>query len=1168
MIWDAAGTPVKNIGAITDVTERKRAQAVLRESEERYRDLVENSQDLICTHDLAGNVLSANEATAKFTGYSREALLRMNMAELIEPETQGGFSAYLAKTQAEGRTSGITRIRTASGETRYWEYACTLRTEGVANPIMRGMAHDITERKRAEEALRQSKALLQSIFRSAPVGIGLVRNRNLGWANERLEQMTGYSALEMIGSSTRMLYPTQEDYDYVGREKYEQIRARGTGTVETRWLRKDGRIIDVILSSTPLDYEDLDAGVVFTALDITERKRAEEALRESEAKFRTMVETLPLAIYQSVGIEQTSEYVNSTMIKLFGYTQEDIPTVEQWWPLAYPDETYRREISEEWTRRVKRTLETQSPIEPMEVVVTCKDGSTKDIAWGYIALRDKNYAYGLDLTERKQAEKALRESEERFRLAAECSNDFIYEWDIQTGQARYLGDIDGCLGYAPGEFPRKVVEMIGYVHPDDISRVLETIQKKSKHGKPYEMEYRLRRSDGTYADWLDCGVMTWDDAGNPIKNIGASTDITERKRAEEALRRSERRYRLLAENLNDVIWTMSVDGTFTYVSPSVFQLRGFTPEEVMQQTFEQAICPGSRTGIMETFRAAVEDSQSGVRQGVRRFEIEQPRKDGTMVWTEVTVQLILDEERQTFLILGVSRDITERKRAEEEKAKIEAQFQQAQKMESALKLVSLHAAGEVERKRAEDALHQANRARHVVAESNSMLVRVTDEEDLRREVCRIITEVGGYRLSWVGLAEHDEAKSIRVAAQHGFEAGYLDALKITWDDSEYGQSPAGTAIRTGQITYVPDIPHDPRFAPWRERVQQYGYASCVALPIVIEGETIGALMVYADTVDAFGDDEIAILCKLADNLAFGLRLLRISAERDHAEEALRTSEERFRLAAQCSNDVIYERDLRTGFAEFFGDIDGRLGYAPGAAPRTLAGWIEHIHSEDLSRVLETIEQGFQHDKPYGVEYRLRKSDGTYMEWSDSGVIIRDAAGNPVKNIGAATDITALKKAEEALRASEERFRLAAQCSSDVICERDLRTGLAEYFGDIDGCLGYAPGEFPRTLAEWIKYVHPDDLARGMEAFQQGLQQSEPFYEEYRLRRSDGTYAQWSDATVIIRDAAGNPVKSIGAASDTSESKRVMAELVQAKTEAERANRAKELEINKSCNLWR
>jgi PAS domain S-box-containing protein len=149
--------------------------------------------------------------------------------------------------------------------------------------------------------------------------------------------------------------------------------------------------------------------------DQASRSEMMETLRLSEAQFRAMVETMPLAIALSQGIEQTIQYVNPKLMQLFGYSLEDMSTMEHWWPLAYPDADYRQQISREWTTRVQHALANQSSIEPMEVVVTCKDGSRKDILWGYITLGDKSYAYGLDLTSRKQAEqtllKSLREKE-------------------------------------------------------------------------------------------------------------------------------------------------------------------------------------------------------------------------------------------------------------------------------------------------------------------------------------------------------------------------------------------------------------------------------------------------------------------------------------------------------------------------------------------------------------------------------------------------------------------------------------------------------------------------------------------------------------------------------------------------------------------------------------
>jgi len=142
--------------------------------------------------------------------------------------------------------------------------------------------------KQIEASLRDSEATLKSIFRAAPTGIGMVCDRVIQQANERLCKMTGYTREELLGKSARILYGTDEDFEYVGREKYAQISERNTGTVETRWQRKDGTMIDVLLSSTPIDSNDLSMGVTFTALDITRRKQVEKDLRESEAQYRSL----------------------------------------------------------------------------------------------------------------------------------------------------------------------------------------------------------------------------------------------------------------------------------------------------------------------------------------------------------------------------------------------------------------------------------------------------------------------------------------------------------------------------------------------------------------------------------------------------------------------------------------------------------------------------------------------------------------------------------------------------------------------------------------------------------------------------------------------------------------------------------------------------------------
>ena len=137
----------------------------------------------------------------------------------------------------------------------------------------------MNSQKPASEALTHQKEItLSSVFRAAPTGIGVVHDRVITQANERLCRMLGYSEAELVGQSARLVYLTDEDFEFVGREKYARIKEHGTGSVETRWRRKDGGVIDVLLSSTPLDPKDLSFGVTFTALDITQRKQAEKQI--------------------------------------------------------------------------------------------------------------------------------------------------------------------------------------------------------------------------------------------------------------------------------------------------------------------------------------------------------------------------------------------------------------------------------------------------------------------------------------------------------------------------------------------------------------------------------------------------------------------------------------------------------------------------------------------------------------------------------------------------------------------------------------------------------------------------------------------------------------------------------------------------------------------------
>jgi signal transduction histidine kinase len=195
-----------------------------------------------------------------------------------------------------------------------------------------------------------------------------------------------------------------------------------------------------------------------------------------------------------------------------------------------------------------------------------------------------------------------------------------------------------------------------------------------------------------------------------------------------------------------------------------------------------------------------------------------------------------------------------------------------------------------ERKQSEDNLARLNRTLQTLYQCNQALVHATDEYELLQVACRILVEVGGLRMAWVGYREVDREKSIRPVAQAGYNEGYVESVKATWEDTERGHGPTGTAIRTGKPSWTQNIQTDSSIAPWRAEALKRGYGSNISLPLMSDGATFGALTLYAKEPNAFNERTLEQFTELADNLAYGVIALRTREERSRAERALREAQ--------------------------------------------------------------------------------------------------------------------------------------------------------------------------------------------------------------------------------------------------------------------------------------
>jgi len=302
--------------------ERRQSEDSQQKSEKQYRLFIENFQGIAFSGNLDFTPDFFHGAVEKITGYTEQDFLSGNPSwiQIIHQDDMGVNHESIENIRSVPDFSADReyRIMRKDGQICWVRELIRNVCDAFGKPVsVQGTIYDISESKRSQEALRESEATLKGLLKAAPICIGLVHNRVFSWVNDHMQTLLGYTGQDLIGKSSRVIYPSDEEFNRVGKNKYDEIHKKGTGSVETRWQRKDGDILDIFLQSTPINPADLSSGVIFTALDITERKQHEDALKLSEARLKAL---LQLNSMTDASIQDIASFMLEQGVKLTGST--------------------------------------------------------------------------------------------------------------------------------------------------------------------------------------------------------------------------------------------------------------------------------------------------------------------------------------------------------------------------------------------------------------------------------------------------------------------------------------------------------------------------------------------------------------------------------------------------------------------------------------------------------------------------------------------------------------------------------------------------------------------------------------------------------------------------------------------------------------------------------
>ncbi len=678
---DEAGRITGYVSANRDITERKRADETLRQSEEKYRTLFETMAQGVVYHDAAGKIVAANPAAERilgltldqlqqrtsldprwraihedgsdFPGETHPAMVALRTGEAVREVVMGVFHPK-TETYRWISINAVPQFRT--GEDKPYQVYATFS--------------DITERKKAEETIRAAKEFSENLIQTANVMIlSLDTEGRIDIFNKAAEKITGYTLSELKGKNWFETLVPRDRYPYVW-EYFNQLVAGGTPKAfENPILTKTGEERYILWQNSQVKVDGKVIATISFGNDITERKKAEEALRAEHAFREAIEESMPAGV---MVVDRTGRqtYVNQSFCNMVGWSAEELNGATPpfiFWPPERIDQI--KEIFERHMHGFikpgpvelifRRRNEERFPVSLLVSPLVDHQG----VPVGYLASVH-------DISLLKASQEKLERRERQLSQAQRLVQLGSWSWDIATDTAIWSDELYRICGVDPEQFIPSYRGLLQLVHPQDREKVEQINRDALQNRGGFELSYRIVRPDGAIRTIQTSGMVSVDPTDRPIAMVGVAQDITEIKRAEETLRESEERYRSLIANIPDAAWTVNEEGKPVFISRNIEKIIGYTAEEIYSDSFNLIfgrIHPDDRDRVTNAFHSLFTQNQ--------KFDAEYrvQRKSGEWIWVHDRAFITYRKEGIRYAD-GVLSDITERKEGEEALRKSEERF--------------------------------------------------------------------------------------------------------------------------------------------------------------------------------------------------------------------------------------------------------------------------------------------------------------------------------------------------------------------------------------------------------------------------------------------------------------------------------------------------------------